>query len=542
MDRFERNLRALSPRNPDLCARLRAAGTGRDMYGFRETRSGETVPAILGVSGVARPLHSTVDPKREAERLVSASPGGGFVVFLGLGAGFAPAAALGLPGVFGVLVIDYGIDGVAGLFRGCDYSGILGDPRLTLLVDPPPALVESAVLELYRPALCGGIRILPLRARTEQDKRSFDEAGDALRRGVEKVSADYSVQAHFGTRWFSNIIRNVMAFRAGPPLDLPPVREAAICAAGPSLDAQIPFLLERKGRGDGGPFVISTDTALPALAHRGLRPDAVVSMDCQHVSYHHFMGSACRGIPLFLDIASPPLLSSLSGRPVFFCGGHPLAAYLRRKWAPLPVLDTSGGNVTFACLSLAESLGATRIAVLGADFSYPGGKIYARGTYVFPYFERRQNRFSALEAQVSAFLFRVPFLPPDSPRRYETATMRSYRLGFERKASGMAAEVSVMPGLGIPVIARGASPPAVGFAPGKPFMGAAEFLKGYLRDLKALPSWTGGYPDAGSGQVFATLLPQMAALGRRWPELSPPELLEAAKRHAADQIGRVLGS
>jgi len=573
--RFEQNLRALSTRNPELCARLKAAGVGSGRYGFRQASSGDTVPVAVDGSGIARPLHSTVNPKREAERLVSATlcvagddngPGGtGFAVFLGLGAGFTPREALNLPGVSGVLAIDYDIEGIAELFRVCDYTSLLGDPRFTLLVDPPPVLVESAVAELYRPALSGGIKVLPLRARIETDKKNFGEAGAAVRRGIEKVSADYSVQAHFGTRWFANIIRNIMAIQIRghcTPATIPPPREAVICAAGPSLDAQIPILLRRKGQGTGEPFVISTDTALPALIHRGVRPDAVVSIDCQHISYHHFTGSVCRDLPLFLDIASPPLLSTLSGCPFFFSGGHPLAMYLRRKWMPLPVLDTSGGNVTFACLSLAESLGATGITVCGADFSYPAGKIYAKGTYVFPYFERRQNRLSTMEAQVSAFLFRSPFLPSDSaaasagPRRYETATMRSYRQSFERKVSEMAVEVSVMPGLGIPPSSRcihdalGTHGGTVFPAPGEsvPTTGADEFLEGYRRDIDALPPLGEGREvgvylqslNSGARQVFATLLPQMAALKHRRPELPLPELFRAVRFYCIDEIDRVL--
>ena len=559
---WERNLSALSRQNPELCLRLKSAAPGAGRYVFLRAASGETIPAPVDGSGVARPLHSTVNPKREAERLVSAINDGGagatgFVVFLGLGGGFAPAAALELPGVSGVLAIEYGLAGVAELLRARDYSALFADPRFTLLADPAPELVENAVAELYRPALSGGIRVLPLRARVERDRADFGAAGDAVRRGVEKVSADYSVQAHFGRRWFANIVRNIASVQNGNGdfvAKMPPVCEAAICAAGPSLDAQIPLLLERKRAGEGGGlFVVSTDTALPALVRRGLKPDAVVSIDCQHVSYHHFMDSVCAGIPLFMDIAGPPMLSSLSDSAVFFSGGHPLALYLRQKWRPLPVLDTSGGNVAFACLSLAESLGARRITVCGADFSYPRGKIYARGTYVFPYFEKRQNRFSALEAQASAFLYRAPFLPAETDsasgaRKYETATMRSYRRSFEEKISGMEAEVSVMPGLGIPpsVFKRGRPrPPANAWKTGtaeKPAAGAAEFLETYRRDVAALPP-AGNPRDSGAylrNPVFTTLLPLMAAFKRREPEMPPSELLEAVKLYCVGEIDGVL--
>ena len=316
-------------------------------------------------------------------------------------------------------------------------------------------------------------------------------------------------------------------------------------------------------------FVIAADTALPALLYHGLKPDAVVSIDCQHISYSHFMGINCRDVPLFLDIASPPMLPEFSDHPFFFSGGHPLAVYISQQWRPLPVLDTSGGNVAYACLSLAESLGAQRITVYGADFSYPAGRVYARGTYIYPFFERRQNRFSPAESHLSSFLYRSPFLPAEdtadsgagSPP-YETATLRSYRKTFEDKISTMEGRVSAAPGGGIPLSIRQIPPlygmaPDIGsrifnlFAPGKTIMNANRFLEQYRRDIAVLPvigstNYNTGIYLRNLGvderRVFVTLLPQAAALKHRHPELSTPELIEAVKRYCVNEIDRVLNS
>jgi hypothetical protein len=565
MDRkyfFDRNLLALSAHNPVLCSRLSTAETTCGRYKFLESQSGEVIPALVDHSGAAHALHSTVDPVREAARLVSTlrdgtGHGGDFVVFLGLGGGFAPMAALNGGDASHVLVIDYDINGIAELFCSREYIALLGDTRFTLLVDPPPDLVENVILELYRPALCGGIKVLPLRTRAELDKQRFGTTGDAIQRAIEKVSSDYSVQAYFGMRWFSNIIRNL-----GPAglqnRSIRPIREAALCAAGPSLDDQIPLLLEEKQKREL--FVISADTALGALLSRGLRPDAVVSIDCQHISYYHFMGADCADIPLFLDIASPPLLSGFSNLPFFFSGGHPLAAYVSQEWRPLPLLDTSGGNVTHACLSLAESLGAQRITVYGADFSYPAGRVYARGTYIYPYFERRQERRFPLEAHLSSFLYRTPFLPPEDSDGgahavpYETAALRRYRANFVQKAFAMSAEVSAAQGRGIPLIIdkKPSSPPSVTrnrvfslFAPGKMLMDANRFLEQYRRGIEALPLFnheTYRGLETDQRRVFITLLPQAAAFRHRHPELSIPDLVEEVKRYCVDEIGKVVGS
>jgi hypothetical protein len=560
---FDRNMLALSAHNPALCSRLSTAETTLGRYKFLESQSGEVIPALVDHSGAAHALHSTVDPVREAARLVSIlkdgsgqGRGGDFVVFLGLGGGFAPLAALNGGDASHVLVIDYDPNGIAELFCSREYIALLGDPRFTLLVDPPPALVENSILELYRPALYGGIKVLPLRTRTELDKQNFGAASDAIQQAIEKLTSDYSVQAYFGMRWFANIIRNL-----GPAQmqnrSIRPVREAAICAAGPSLDDQIPLLIEQKQKRDT--FVISADTALGALLCRGLRPDAVVSIDCQHISYYHFMGADCADIPLFLDIASPPLLSGFSKLPFFFSGGHPLAAYISQEWRPLPLLDTSGGNVTHACLSLAESLGAQRITVYGAEFSYPAGRVYARGTYIYPYFERKQERLSPLEAQLSSFLYRTPFLPAEDSESttaqtgiapYETVALRRYRQSFVRKVLSMEAEVSAAQGRGIPLLfdRKPSLPPSDPrnrvfslFAPGKMIMDANRFLEQYRSGIEALPVYS---PESFRGldlnekRIFITMMPIAAAFRHRHPELSIPDLVEEVKRYCVNEIGK----
>jgi hypothetical protein len=576
MDRriIEANLLALSAANPQLASRLsqkaaqRREAQGR--YAFLNSRSGEIVPA-LNLPQDARPLHSLVDPKHEAQRLVSTIPEDtGFVVFLGLGGGFAPEAALASGAR--VLVIDFDIDATACLLSAKDYSALFNNERFTLCIDPSQSEIKKTVMEQYMPALCGGIKIMPLRTRTEADLSLFDSAAAAIEEAIKNTAADYSVQAHFGQRWFSNIIRNLKtadekpesfaAYNCGPIREAA-IGEAAIAAAGPSLDMQIPFLSECKSR---RVFIISSDTALPVLLRRGIEPDAVVSIDCQHISYHHFLGcNIPRGVPLFLDIASPPLLSRFSTSPLFFCSGHPLALYISQYWRPLPLLDTSGGNVTYACLSLAEKLGAERITLFGADFSYVNSRTYARGTYVYPYFEKKQNRLYPLEALFSSFLYRSPFLPMETngeksgekQNYYETSQLRFYREKLEEKAAMMSALITAAQGQGAPIdLSRkmahnGGSADFSGVAvktpdvtPKTAGISAIEFLEQYLCDIAALPKAEGGgYSmrlNIKERQVFTTLLPYAAALKKRNPALKTEDLIEETKLACVREIQRVL--
>ncbi|MDR1239663.1 MAG: DUF115 domain-containing protein [Treponema sp.] len=550
---FERNLLALSGQNPGLCARLSAAETTLNRYKFLESRSGETIPALIDAARGAHPLHSLIDPRREGERLISTLKDEGFLVFPGLGGGYAVEAALQRPGLYRALVIDYDINGVAELLCSREYIKILGDPRCRLMVDPSGEELEAYILEHYQPALSGGIRVFPLRARTKFAGPRFNAAGESIQNALTKVSADYSVQAYFGARWFSNIIRNLeqAAVQNGP---FPPIREAAICAAGPSLDAQIPLLAEQRRSAKRAPFIIATDTSLPSLFNAGLEPDAVVSIDCQHISYYHFMAGLPPHIPLFLDLASPPLLAGFSSRPRFFSGGHPLAAYVSRRWRFIPPVDVSGANVTYACLSLAETLGAEGITLYGADFSCPRGQVYSRGAYIYPYFDTRQNRFSPKEALFSAFLYRN--FPLNKIRGggpddwyYETAILNRYRSLLEAKAAAMETPVRAIPGRGAPIrIGQGGQKnsrrfPRI-FASGPEQKSLRAFLEEYRNGIKRLPPLE---KDIFAGiarlteeerAIFITLLPLAAAVKRRENTPGPPETIEAARDYCVKKIDR----
>jgi hypothetical protein len=166
---FDRNLLSLSRAHAELCSRLTSAETTLGRYRFVESREGKLLPAWVDAAGSAHTLHSLTAPEKEAERLVATLEGAGFIVLLGLGAGCYAEAALRSHGVEQVLVIDYDINSVAELLCHYDYISLFNDERFFLMVDPEPDDVLNALLNMYQPALHGGLATLPLRARTGND-------------------------------------------------------------------------------------------------------------------------------------------------------------------------------------------------------------------------------------------------------------------------------------------------------------------------------------------------------------------------------------
>jgi len=543
-DFFDRNIRALSQTNPHAASRLSGVQVRHAQYKIVGSRSGEKVPARIDANGTVHALHSTMDPGKEAKRLIDTSDEG-FTVLLGLGGGFYAEAALEREETGTVLVIEFDCESFAELLSLLDYSRIFTNPRFRLLVDNSGPEIGQAILSLYQPVLSGGIRVIPLRPRIAFAPGPFLMAANAVEAAIGRVSADYSVQAHFGKRWFSNTVRNLM--RLGENQEtLPEIHRAAVCAAGPSLSLQIERLKESRE----GLFLIATDTSLPCLLHAGLKPDAVISIDCQHISYHHFMTGLPEETRLFLDLASPPLLAAISEKKHFFTGGHPLTRYISQVCMPLPELDTSGGNVTYAAVSLAEWLGADEIELYGADFSYPNGVTYARGTYIYPIFESRQNRLLPLEAQASAFLYRTPLEKKENLTwYYETGTMKNYRERLEEKCRRMEAALIPVEGLGALISVRQGENlrhNTKTFTYGKTMMKAEDFLRFYREEIANLPEPlknSGVYLSLLSDKqriVLTTILPTAAAEKKRKSAAGFREVFEETRAFCLAEIDTVL--
>ena len=115
---------------------------------------------------------------------------------------------------------------------------------------------------------------------------SFQKIKNQIKLSLEKISADFSVQAHFGKIWQSNIMKNlklaskISSKTAGGGNK----KKAAVIAAGPSFDETINLLLKHDDY-----YIISTDTAFSTLLKYGLIPDAVISLDGQTVSFNHYL-------------------------------------------------------------------------------------------------------------------------------------------------------------------------------------------------------------------------------------------------------------
>jgi len=150
-----------------------------------------------------------------------------------------------------------------------------------------------------------------------------------------------------------------------------------------------------------------------------------------------------------------------------------------------------------------------------------------------------------MEAQMSAFFYRSPFLPNEDTQKkdyYETASLRFYRKKLEEKAAVMDAEIKSEPGFGAPIklnnTRKTAEVQRPAYKENKATISGTAFLEQYRKDIAALP--VSGLNER-ERQIFTTILPAAAALKHRnMNNKSTAELIEAAKEYCIRQIDKIL--
>ncbi|MEW5816880.1 MAG: 6-hydroxymethylpterin diphosphokinase MptE-like protein [Spirochaetota bacterium] len=520
---LNRNLLALASRNPNLSREIGSA-VKSDTIKMLLSKSGKIVPAIVK-TGRELPLHSLFDPVKEGQKFSESYSGGGYLVFFGFGAGYHIHPFLKRKDISNILIIDRDVSVFKELFSVMDFRNFILEPRITFLVDMKPESIKEYILSNYFPAITGDLQTISLRSRFQTENDYFTAAASAIKECLGVLADDYTVQAYFGKKWFINSISNLKIAQTAATT-LKPVRRALITGAGPSLEIQVDRIATLRKGG----FLIATDTSLPSLMLYGLKPDLVISIDCQHISYHHFLSGFPRDIPLVLDLASPPDLTRLSEKVVFITSGHPFSQYLNTHWRKFPYIDISGGNVSHAAISLADSLGAEEIYLFGTDFSFPEGKSYARGTYLYPYFQFREDKFRSLENQFFAFLLRNNHIVKDrigDTIRYTTKPMISYKERLEQASGSLSSRIVPVPGKGVPLrvdeksgLSRARKVVHTIFSAGSPACDWKEFLTNYCKELENLTPpeepLARYFRDLKSSErdVWTTLFPAAAALRR----------------------------
>lgn len=404
-----------------------------------EARDGTRIPVFRS----GRTMESKYSPRKSAEQQLSAVPehGCGAILITGLGGGeFALAAAKRFPDKL-ILAAENSPEDIEFLGRFPAAARFIGMPNTAVF---SVADTESALMSEYVPAVHGNLHTIEQKPWIHEAGAAAEALAEGIRAATEKIGADFSAQSHFGKIWQRNIIQNLRnisegTVRASVPAIPAEGKTAAVFAAGPGAERQIPLLRNDRNRF----FVIAADTAAGILLGNGITPDAVVSIDGQNVSCGHFLGRTgkLKNTTFVFDLCAEPSAAesvASAGSGIFFTtSGHPLAELAGRiSGGTFPRLATGSGTVTIAALDFARQAGFRNVTLYGADFAYPGGKPYSRGTYLDARFESSGDRLLGLEKQFCALMFRTELMQ-NAEGIPSTPVLESYRKTAENFITGM---------------------------------------------------------------------------------------------------------
>ena len=376
-----------------------------------------------------RTMESRYNPVRDAENLCNTiSSVSNFFLVVGIGSGFFiaklsekfPSAR-----IIGIEIFDEDVT----FLRQLESVKNLENNSNIILTSLNN--LQDCLLQNYFPAKYGNLQIIEQKPWVIENQNYIPEIKQAIQKTLGIISADYSVQAHFGKIWTSNILNNARLYKSSTnEVFFPANKTAVIVAAGPTLDSTVNILSERDNY-----FIIATDTAGTSLFKRGITPDVIISIDGQNVSFNHFFHSDTTSLYAFDLCANSSAVQHISqnnSRIFFFCSGHPLSEAINScSGFPLLKLFSGAGTVTITAVDFALQAGFTKLLILGADFSYSSGKAYTSGTYLESLYQKTSDKISSSEKLYSKLMYRTPLINI-SNNTFTTEVLDAYKMSLEK--------------------------------------------------------------------------------------------------------------
>lgn len=396
-----------------------------------ESKNGEKIPLVNKTA-----LHSKYNPEREAESFANQFASPAFFVVVGLAGGYHISALMKKFPESNVIAAENDESDLRFLEKLPEIQKLHSEKRFQAATKSD---IKRKIIETYKPAIHGDMTIATLRSWENIFPDEKKEIIKEIQSALKIVSADYSVQCHFGKIWHKNIFENLkVASEIKTDIkktigEIPNEKIAAIIAAGPSLNETYKKIEDEREKY----FVIATDTAFSVLAERKIKADCVVSVDGQNISHSHYMHGIYSDTIFVFDLCANSSavrkVRSGSKKIIFTENGHPLAKYASAYTGKNSFLEnyTGSGTVTIAAASFAITAGFTKIEFFGADFSYIGGAPYARGTYLDTIYGTSESKFENSETKFSALMFRTE-LKRVGERKFTTEVLESYENSAEK--------------------------------------------------------------------------------------------------------------
>ncbi|MCR5187384.1 MAG: DUF115 domain-containing protein [Treponema sp.] len=396
---------------------------------FIEAKDGTYIPLLKS----GKTLESRYNPQRDAENIINnLDQEYSFFIILGIGSGLLIKNLFERFANCKIISVELNQSDYDFLKMNENTKNILSNKNL---IEANKDNLNNLIINNYIPAKYGNIKIIEQKNWLSEIGNYIGNYKEKLFNDIQKainiISADFSVQAHFGKIWTCNILNNVKLISKNKnkvDFSFDIQKKALIVAAGPSLDKEISYIKDNKD----DLFIISTDTAFNSLLKNEIEADLVVSLDAQSISHNHFINSklvrnTCFAFDLCGNSSAAKHIIEKGYKHFFFISGHPLSTlfnYFTQN--SLIKLEAGAGTVTLAALDFAIKAAFKNIEILGADFGYTNGKAYTKGSYLDNLYNFTAYKINSSEKQFDNLLFRTE-LKQVSKTKFTTQILEAYK-------------------------------------------------------------------------------------------------------------------
>jgi hypothetical protein len=390
-------------------------------------KNGSKIPLLKS----GRSIESKYNPENSAETILqTVNKNCSFFIVLGIGSGILLKKILEKTSAQKIIAVEYNSDDILFLKQNFPY---LESSQNVIFSDIEN--LENVILKNYLPAIYGNLEIIPQKMWLLEEDNLNIRINSIIQESLKKISADYSVQCHFGKIWQKNILNNLkLSSKKFSQLTIENSQNktAAIIAAGPSLENSIQKIKENREN-----YVIfSTDTAYPVLLKNKIMSNYVISIDGQYLSYNHFLNFDKNHKTVFLfdltgNFSAARNIINHDFPLYYFISGHPFCNFLNSKLnLKLNYINSGSGTVTISALDIALKSGFQNIEIFGADFCYSNGKSYVKGTYLDRIYALQSNKINEIETFFDKLLFRTELINK-TKNTFTTEVLNSYKNSLE---------------------------------------------------------------------------------------------------------------
>lgn len=358
------------------------------------SRNGYPIPVINQI-----PLHSKIDPLKEAESFSLQIPENKTIVVIGLGFGYH---LLHLCKKKQSLVI---IEPDLNLIQAFHQAAPAPELRDLRILSGPPNQI-AAQLENIRPALS------PRHIFIKSHQTSFKTRPDlyqpylnTLNSWLEKEMLNLITDVSFAQLWTLNSLKNLSLRPQAPMIQNQSGSPAIILGSGYSLLKAIPFLKKYQSQ----VIIIAIPPVLELLKKEKIVPDLVILVDGGLANRYYLSDFKT---PLLAYLSSAPVFIKNWQGPVYFLNSSlPVEEYLIPDFPLIPL----SGSAANTALTLANSISDT-IFIAGFDFSYYQNHYHYPGNPLEKELIYRSTRFDSYENKLLGLM-----------RRSNESTLRSFK-------------------------------------------------------------------------------------------------------------------